>query len=142
MKKLLFLLVFIPLLSFGQETFDSFNKDNNEDGPKLIFKSYTDAEQTYFLAFYDDGRIMYQSPEYDYLEDRKFNNIFNSVEEIKILLTDMKTVSKKKETIIKEKYAIEKNAFGSVKLKIKDIPKTFFFTKYAMKLFQKALDKY
>ena len=53
----------------------------------------------------------------------------------------MKEVSKKKKTIIKDKYAIEKNNFGSVKLKIKGIKKTFYFTKYAMKLFQKSLDK-
>jgi hypothetical protein len=53
----------------------------------------------------------------------------------------MKEVSKKKKTIVKDKYAIEKDAFGSVKLKIKDIKKTFYFTKYAMKLFQQSLNK-
>jgi hypothetical protein len=53
----------------------------------------------------------------------------------------MKEVSKNKETIIKDNYAIEKGALGSVKLKIKDIPKTFYFSKYAIKQFQKSLNK-
>ena len=60
MKKPLLLLLFIPLVSFGQESFDSFNEDET-DGPKLIYKSYTDLEETYFIAFFDDGTIVHQS---------------------------------------------------------------------------------
>jgi hypothetical protein len=138
-KKLLLLLLFIPLVSFGQESFDSFNESDGE--PKVIYKSYTDLEETYFIAFFDDGTIVHQSNEYNYIEDRRVNNTFSSAQEFVQLLSDMKEVSKKKKTIIKDKYAIEKNNFGSVKLKIKGIKKTFYFTKYAMKLFQKSLDK-
>ena len=138
MKKLIILLLFIPILSFGQ-SFDSFNENDGE--PKVIYKSYTDSEETYFIAFYDNGTIVHQSNEYNYVEDRKTNKTFSSAQEFVQLLADMKEVSKKKKTIIKDKYAIEKDAFGSVKLKIKDIQKTFYFSKYAMKLFQKSLDK-
>ena len=139
MKKLILLLLFIPLVGFGQESFDSFNESDGE--LKLIYQSYTDVEETYYIAFFNDGTIVHQSNEYNYIEDRKVNNTFSSAQEFVQLLSDMKEVSKKKKTIIKDKYAIEKNNFGSVKLKIKGIKKTFYFTKYAMKLFQKSLDK-
>ena len=139
MKKLFLLLLFIPLVSFGQESFDSFNESDGE--LKLIYQSYTDLEETNYIAFFNDGTIVHQSNEYNYIEDRKVNNTFSSAQEFVQLLSDMKEVSKKKKTIIKDKYAIEKNNFGSVKLKIKGIKKTFYFTKYAMKLFQKSLDK-
>ena len=116
MKKLIILLLFIPILSFGQ-SFDSFNENDGE--PKVIYKSYTDSEETYFIAFYDNGTIVHQSNEYNYVEDRKTNKTFSSAQEFVQLLADMKEVSKKKKTIIKDKYAIEKDAFGSVKLKIR-----------------------
>ena len=139
MKNFLILLLFIPLVSFGQESFDSFNENDGE--LKVIYQSYTDLEETYFIAFFDDGTIVHQSNEYNYIKERKVNNTFSSAQEFVQLLSDMKEVSKKKKTIVKDKYAIEKYAFGSVKLKIKGIKKTFYFTKYAMKLFQKSLDK-
>jgi hypothetical protein len=144
MKKLLLLLLCVPLIGFGQEkTFESFNS-KEETYPKLVYKSYTDTDgdQTYFLAFYEDGSIWYQDPKYKMIKTRLTNNTFKSIEEIKDFFNDIKKVQKNKETIIKEKYAIEKAAFGSVSFQIKDIPKTYTFSKYAIKLFKKALSKF
>ena len=38
-------------------------------------------EETYFIAFFDDGTIVHQSNEYDYLKDRRINTTFESAQE-------------------------------------------------------------
>ena len=73
---------------------------------------------------------------------RDTNNTFSSLKEIKELVNDIKKVQNKKETIVKEKYAIQKGKFGSATVKIKDIPQTYTFTKYAVRLFIKSLSKF
>ena len=126
MKKLLFLLMF-PVLCFGQ---------------KEIYRSYSEAQQTYFLAFYDDGSIIYQSSEYDYIDDKKINRTFSSTQDFKDLISDMKLVSKSGNEIKKDNYTIKKAAFGSVSLNIKGISKTYTFSKYGLKEFEKSLKNY
>jgi len=141
MKKILLILLCLPMIGFGQgKTFESFNSEDTY--PKLVYESYTDGDETYYLAFFEDGLILYQDPKYTALETRLTNNTFSSIEDIKEFFDDIKKVQKEKETIVKEKYAIEKAAFGSVSVRIKDIPKTYTFTKYAVKLFKKSLSKF
>ena len=141
MKKLLIILFCLPMTGFGQEkTFESFN--SKDSYPKLVYESYTEFDETYYLAFFEDGSILYQDPKFTALEMRVTNNTFNSIEEFKEFFDDIKKVQKNKETLIKEKYAIEKAAFGSVSFQIKDIPKTYTFSKYGIKLFKKSLSKF
>ena len=57
MKKLLLILLCVPLIVVGQEkTFESFNS-KKDTYPKLVYESYTETagDQTYYLAFYEDG---------------------------------------------------------------------------------------
>ena len=110
--------------------------------PKLVYETYTEFDETYYLAFFEDGSILYQDPKFTALATRVTNNTFNSIEEFKEFFDDIKKVQKNKETIIKEKYAIEKAAFGSVSFQIKDIPQIYTFSKYGIKLFKKALSKF
>ena len=131
----------LPMTGFGQEkTFESFN--SKDSCPKLVYASYTEFDETYYLAFFEDGSILYQDPKFKVLENRLTNNTFNSIQQLKEFFDDIKKVQKNKETLIKEKYAIEKAAFGSVSFKIKDIPKNYTFSKYGIKLFKKALSKF
>ena len=47
----------------------------------VIYQSYTDVEETYYIAFFIDGTIVHQSNEYNYIEDRQVNNTFSSAQE-------------------------------------------------------------
>ena len=134
-------LLLISLSCFSQSDFDSFGK-KDENGPKLVWSSYVESQRTWSISFYDNGSIYYQNPEYDYIVDNNYNQTFQSLSEVKKMHSDMLTVLKNSEPIIKENYAIQKGPFSSVELKIKDIPKTYAFTKYALKVFGKELYKY
>ena len=63
MKKLLLILLCLPMIGFGQEkTFESFN--SKETYPKLVYETYTEFDETYYLAFFEDGSILYQDPKF------------------------------------------------------------------------------
>lgn len=131
------LLIYLLLLSF---TFNSLAQDTTSiKESKLIYSSYTDIKETYGISFYSEGIILYQSKEYDYIKDKKICNTFSSIEEIKNLHGDMMKVLKIKKTIAAENYTIKKGAFASVELNIKGIERTYYFTKYTLKLFGKGL---
>ena len=136
MKHLILLVVLFSSLNLSAQ--DTMQLES----PKHVYSSYTDVKQTYGLSFYSDGSILYQSDEYDYIKDKKVCNTFKSIEEIKELQSDMIKVLKSKKTITGEKYTIKKGAFSSVEIKIKGIDRTYYFTKYALKLFSKELKKF
>lgn len=141
-----FILIIALFLSFNITAQDTVNKKTQDttkiEKPKLVWNSYSDVKQTYSISFLSDGSIQYQSQKYDYINDKKVCNTFTSIEDIKQLQKDMMQVLKAKKTISNEKYTIEKGAFSSVELKIKGIDRTYYFTKYALKLFGKELKRY
>lgn len=141
LKISLIIILFLSMPSFSQTNFDDFNKPK-DDSIKIVFQSYTEIQQTHYLAFLSNGYIIYQSSDYDYIDDRKINMTFKSIEEIKKMTDDMEKVRKSKKEVVTDNYAIQNGEMGSVKLKIKHIPKTYYFTKYALRLFKKELSKY
>ena len=111
---------------------------------ELVWKSYTDpnGEQTYAISFYSDGSIYTQGIEYTYLRDPKHMDLLDGISGIRKLVDDIKMVQKKKQPISTDLYTIEKGSFGSATLKITNVPRTYTFTKYAIKLFEKELKKF
>jgi len=129
MKKLLLILLFVPLISFGQD---------------LIWKSYVgpDGDRTFEIKFYSDGSIWTQGVEYNYIRDGKKSTVLKSIDGINALYDDMIFVLKTKQTVLNEMYEIKKGSFSPIELRIDGEPKTYFFTKYALKEFGRALKKY
>ena len=119
-----------------------FLTNTAQSNAKMIWQSTTDGTQTYYIGFLSDGKIVYQSAEYDYIDDRKYSSVLGSVAEFKVLVAYMKKVIKTKEEIATHTYTIKKGDFGSAKLHILGIPRDYTFTKYALKLFEKELSKY
>ncbi len=129
MKKLLLILLFFPLITFGQD---------------LIWKSFVgpDGDRTFEIEFYSDGSIWTQGIEFNYIRDGKKSTVLKNINGIKALYDDMVSVLKTKQTVLNEMYEIKKGSFTPIELRIDGEPKTYFFTKYAVKEFGKALKKH
>ncbi|MDG2372087.1 MAG: hypothetical protein P8L83_05700 [Flavobacteriaceae bacterium] len=129
MKKLLLILLFFPLITFGQD---------------LIWKSFVgpDGDRTFEIEFYSDGSIWTQGIEFNYIRDGKKSTVLKNIDGIKALYDDMVSVLKTKQTVLNEMYEIKKGSFTPIELRIDGEPKTYFFTKYAVKEFGKALKKH
>jgi len=69
-------------------------------------------------------------------------DLLDGVSGIRKLVNDIKTVQKKKQPINNDLYSINKGSFGTAELKIVNVPRTYTFTKYAVKLFEKELKKF
>ena len=69
-------------------------------------------------------------------------DLLDGISGIRKLVDDIKMVQKKKQPISTDLYTIEKGSFGSATLKITNVPRTYTFTKYAIKLFEKELKKF
>jgi len=110
----------------------------------LVWQSYTDfnGEQSYPIAFYSDGSIFSQDILTTYLRDPEHMDLLDGVSGIRKLVNDIKTVQKKKQPINNDLYSINKGSFGTAELKIVNVPRTYTFTKYAVKLFEKELKKF
>ena len=129
MKKLLLILMFISSSLSAQE---------------LVWQSYTEpgGDLSYSIRFYSDGSISTQGTKYSYLKDSKFLKVFDGIAGIREFINDIKTVQKKKKPIYTDLYKIEKGSFGSAELRIEKVPRPYFFTKYAVKDFEKQLRKF
>jgi len=129
MNRILIFLLFFSSFSFGQD---------------LIWESYVghDGDRTFEIAFYSDGSIWTQGVEFNYIRNGKKSTVLKSINGIKALCDDMFYVLKTKQTVINEMYEIKSGKYSPVELRIDGEPKTYFFTKFAIKEFGKALDKY
>ena len=151
---------FFSDFNINVETYD-LNKENeiiNEYNPDYIFTgtSYTSKIELKFISLakklnistysfidhYTDGSISTQGIKYSYLKDSKFLKVFDGIAGIREFINDIKTVQKKKKPIYTDLYKIEKDVFGSAKFRIDKVPRPYFFTKYAVKQFEKQLKKF
>lgn len=131
MKKLLLVLLLLSTSSFVS-------------AQDLVWRSYTepDGDLSYSLSFYSDGSVFTQGIDYSYLRDAKYMDLLEGISGIRKFVDDIKTVQKKKQPILNEKYSISKGSFGSAEVKLQNVPRTYTFTKYAIKLFEKELKKF
>jgi hypothetical protein len=122
-------LLFFSSFSFGQD---------------LIWKSYVgpDRDRTFEIAFYSDGSIWTQGVEFNYIRNGKKSTVLKSIDGIRSLHDDMFYVLKTRQTILNKMYEIKSGKFSPVELRIDGEAKTYYFTKFAIKEFGKALDKY
>lgn len=129
MNKSYIFLLLISSFSFGQD---------------LIWKSYVGpkGDRTFEIAFYSDGSIWTQGVDFNYIRNGKKSKVLKSINGIKSLYDDMFYVLKTKQTVLNEMYEIKSGKYSPVELRIDGEPKTYFFTKFAIKEFGKALDKY
>ena len=129
MNRLYIFLLLISSYSFGQD---------------LIWKSYVGpkGDRTYEIAFYSDGSIWTQGVDFNYIRNGKKSKVLKSINGIRSLHDDMFYVLKTKQTVLNEMYEIKSGKHSPVELRIDGEPKTYFFTKFAIKEFGKALDKY
>ena len=127
--KLYMFLLFFSSFSFGQD---------------LIWKSYVgpDGDRTFEIAFYSDGSIWTQGVEFNYIRNGKKSAVLKSIDGIRSLHDDMFYVLKTRQTILNKMYEIKSGKFSPVELRIDGEAKTYYFTKFAIKEFGKALDKY
>ena len=109
---------------------------------ELVWQSYNEEilystinEPSRGISFYSDGSIITQGIEYDHL--KKYG-----ISGIRKLVDDIKMVQKHKEPISTDLYTIEKGSFGSAKLKLTSVPRTYTFSKSAIKSFEKYLKKF
>ena len=127
--KLYMFLLFFSSFSFGQD---------------LIWKSYVgpDRDRTFEIAFYSDGSIWTPGVEFNYIRNGKKSTVLKSIDGIRSLHDDMFYVLKTRQTILNKMYEIKSGKFSPVELRIDGEAKTYYFTKFAIKEFGKALDKY
>ena len=129
MNRIFIFFLFFSSFSFGQD---------------LIWESYVglDGDRTFEIAFYSDGSIWTQGVEFNYIRNGKKSTVLKSIDGINSLYDDMLYVLKTKQTVINEMYEIKSGKYSPVELRIDGEPKTYFFTKFAIKKFGKALNKY
>ena len=127
MKKLLLISVFLI--------------SSNAFCQKLVWQSYVDenSDRSFAIEFYDDGSVFTQGIDFNYIRDGKYMDLFNGIDGIKNFINDVKSVQKKKRSIVNDLYKIEKGSFGSAIVNFKNIPRPYTFTKYAIKDFEKQL---
>ena len=109
---------------------------------ELVWQSYNEEilystinEPSRGISFYSDGSIITQGIEHDHF--KKYG-----ISGIRKLVDDIKMVQKHKEPISTDLYTIEKGSFGSAKLKLTSVPRTYTFSKSAIKSFEKYLKKF
>tara|TARA_B110000438_G_scaffold94061_1_gene93480 strand:+ start:325 stop:654 length:330 start_codon:yes stop_codon:yes gene_type:complete len=101
-----------------------------------------DGDRTFEIAFYSDGSIWTQGVEFNYIRNGKKSTVLKSIDGIRSLHDDMSYVLETKQSILNEMYEIKSGKFSPVELRIDGEAKTYFFTKFSIKKFGKALDKY
>ncbi len=128
-KGLIFLIFSIPLISSGQE---------------LVWKSFVgpDGNRQSEIEFYSDGSIWTQGVEFNFIRNGRKSSVLKNFNGIQDLHDDMVFVIKTKQTVLNEMYEIKKGVFSPIELRIDGEPKTYFFTKYEVKKFGKALKKF
>lgn len=129
MNRIYLFLLFFSSFSFGQD---------------LIWKSYVgpNGDRTFEIAFYSDGSIWTQGVEFNYIRNGKKSTVLKSIDGIRSLSDDMFYVLKTKQTLLNDMYEIKSGKYSPVELRIDGEPKTYFFTKFSIKEFRKALNKY
>ena len=113
-----------------------------ESQPKIIYQTPDQVESTWDFTVLSNGGIVYQSNQYNYINDRLYNQTFTSIEEFEKMIDDMITVKKTKESIKTDKYEIKMYTFGSVEVTIKDINHTYFFTPYLVKIIKNNINTF
>ena len=121
MKKVLFTAIAI----LGVVNFVNAQTDSKL---QIIHQTPNQTQSTWDFTVLSNGGIVYQSNQYNYIKDKKYNQTFESLDEFEKMINDMVIVKKTKESIKTDKYEIKVGDFGSVEVTIKDINHTYYFT--------------
>jgi hypothetical protein len=135
MKKVLFTAIAI----LGVVNFVNAQTDSKL---QIIHQTPNQTQSTWDFTVLSNGGIVYQSNQYNYIKDKKYNQTFESLDEFEKMINDMVIVKKTKESIKTDKYEIKVGDFGSVEVTIKDINHTYYFTPYLVKIIKNNIDAF
>ncbi len=92
---------------------------------------------TYNFAIYDNGTLYYQDPKFARIESPIPNNTFKSLNEFAKMLDDISL----KKYIATEQYTLTP-VLGGVQVKIKNVPHTYTYVPYLVRVLKKEVAKY